>query len=888
VLARLEREGLDPAPEADRVTLLRRLSLDLIGLPPTIAEVDAFLADSRDDAYERQVDRLLASPHYGERWARHWLDGARYADSDGYEKDKSRRVWFYRDWVIRAFNRDLPYDRFLVEQLAGDELPQATQEQVVATGFLRNSMVNEEGGVHPEQFRMEAMFDRMDAIGKSVLGLTIQCAQCHDHKYDPLTQREYYRLFAYLNNDHEAKVAVYSADEQRQRAELFRRIAEIEADLKHRVPDWRERMGVWETRVRQNGLAWQVVRPEVLAVSAGGSKYLLQADGSFLAQGYSPTKHAVRMTVATEARGITAFRLELLKHPDLPLGGPGRSSLGTAALTEFEVEAAPVSAPQELVKVKFRAAAADLELEEEPLAAQFHDKTDTQRVTGPLAYALDGKEETAWGTDSGPGRRNRDHEAIFVSEEPIDFTDGTQLSFVLSQRHGGWNPNDHQTHNIGRLRLSITTDPVSTPEPLPPSVWAVLDVPSAKRTPAQEATVFSYWRTTVTEWAEANERIEAAWRAHPSGSSQLTLQAREQARETSTLKRGDFLQPQERVEAGVPAFLHALPERSPPTRLTFARWVSDRNSPTTARSWVNRVWQAYFGTGLVSTSEDLGTQSEAPSHPGLLDWLAVELMDRDWSVKALQREIVTSSTYRQSSHLSEALARRDPYNRLLARGPRFRVDGEIVRDIALAASGLLDARIGGPSVYPPIPSFLLEPPVSFGSKTWGKTSGGERYRRGLYTFRYRSSPYPALQTFDVPNGEASCVRRVRSNTPLQALVTLNEPVFVECAKALARRSLEAEGLEDVERLTLAFRHALSRKPSTTELDTLLDFLRRQQRRFEAAPAEAKALVEGEAGLLEAESAGEVFDENSRGAVELAAWTALCRVLINLDETITKG
>jgi len=341
VLAKLDKENLAPSPEADRVTLLRRLSLDLIGLPPTIAEVDAFLVDKSDQAYDRAVERLLNSPHYGEKWARHWLDAARYADSDGFEKDKSRQVWFYRDWVINSLNRDLPYDQFVIDQIAGDLLSNATQDQIVATGYLRNSMINEEGGVDPEQFRMEAMFDRMDAIGKGILGLTIQCAQCHNHKYDPLTQKEYYEMFAFLNGAYEANIAVYTPEEQMRRADIFRRIHQIEADLQHRSPDWRERMAAWENNVKASQPEWVVVRPAVDEESTGGQKYLPLEDGSFLAQGYAPTKHTVKMTVKTDVKNITAFRLELLTDPNLPLGGPGRSIYGTAALTEFKVEAAP-------------------------------------------------------------------------------------------------------------------------------------------------------------------------------------------------------------------------------------------------------------------------------------------------------------------------------------------------------------------------------------------------------------------------------------------------------------------------------------------------------------------------------------------------------------------
>ncbi len=857
ILARLEQEGLSPSPPADKVTLLRRLSLDLTGLPPTIEEVDAFLRDRSKNSMEKQIDRLLASPHYGERWGRHWLDAARYADSDGFEKDKQRWVWFYRDWVVNALNKDLPYDRFVIEQVAGDLLPNPTQDQLVATGFLRNSMINEEGGIDPEQFRMEAMFDRMDAIGKSILGLTIQCAQCHNHKYDPLTQEEYYRLFAFLNDSHEANIAVYTPAEHQKRAEIFRAIADIEAGLKHRMPDWAERMAKWEDQVRNDQPDWTIVNATAEDISTGGQKYLPMEDGSLLAQGYAPTKHRVQLIVKTDPRKITAVRLELLNDPNLPLGGPGRSIKGTGALTEFEVATAPADAPEKTTKHKIIRATADISLPEAPLEPMFHDKSEEQkkglRVTGPIEYAIDGKDTTAWGIDAGPVLRNQPRKAVFVLEKPIELTKDTLLYVYLSQKHGGWNSDDNQNNNLGRIRLSVTDAPDPVADPLPANVRQIItSIPREKRTPEQMQAVFSYWRTTVPQWAEANEKIAALWKQHPEGSSQLVLQRREKPRQTHVLMRGDFLKPGKAVEPGVPAFLHPLPPGEPLNRLTFAKWLVARNSPTTARAIVNRVWQAYFGTGLVETSEDLGRQSEKPSHPELLDWLAVEFMDSGWSLKKLHRLIVTSATYQQTSRVTPELYQRDPYNRLLARGPRFRVEAEIVRDIALAASGLLNPKIGGPSVYPPAPEFLFQPPASYGPKIWNEEHGPDRYRRAIYTFRYRSVPYPMLQTFDAPNGDMSCVRRVRSNTPLQALTTLNEPLFFEAAKALGAIALKNGGMRDEDRITYAFRRCLARKPNAEELAELTAFLNKQRPRGEEA-----------------------------------AWTALARVLLNLDETISK-
>jgi hypothetical protein len=884
VLARLEAEGLKPSPEADRTTLVRRLSLDLVGLPPTIDEVDAFLADGRADACERLVDRLLASPHHGERWGRHWLDAARYADSDGFEKDKPRSIWPYRDWVIGATNRDLPYDQFVIDQLAGDLLPGATQEQIVATGYLRNSMLNEEGGVDPEQFRMEAMFDRMDAIGKGILGLTIQCAQCHSHKFDPLTQEEYYRLFAFLNNDDEPARVVYTRAQRMQIAAIEAQTAAIENELRERAPDWQERLARWEESVSQRAQPrWVVVQMLVDEISTGGQKYLPQPDGSYLAQGYAPTKHTTKFKARVDLPRITAFRLELLNDANLPAYGPGRSFKGTCALTEFAVEAAPADAPDKPSKVKLTSASADFDQPELPLEPNFDDRSGKKRVTGPVPMAIDGKDETAWGIESGPGRRNVARQAVFVAAEPISpkSAGGTVLTIHLKQAHGGWNSDDLMTNNLGRFRVSVTDAEGAAADRVPPHVRAILATPRSNRTPEQVATVFSYWRTTVTEYAEVNQRIDAVWRAYPEGTTTLVLQPRPEGRSTSVLKRGDFLKPVAPVAPGVPAFLHPLPEGAEPSRLTLARWLVDRRSPTTARALVNRVWQVYFGAGLVATAEDLGTQAEPPSHPELLDWLACEFMDQGWSIKALHRLIVTSATYRQSSRVRPELSAVDPYNRLLARFPRLRVEGELVRDIQLAASGLLNPALGGKSVMPPAPAFVFQPPASYAPFPWVEETGPNRYRRAVYTWRRRSTPYPMLATFDVPEGNNACVRRVRSNTPLQALVTLNETIAIEASRALARETLASGGATDPERIVYAFRRCVSRLPTSGERDVLARLVARERGRIADGWINPWEITTG------------AKDQRPGGLppgttpAQWAAYTVVARVLLNLDETITR-
>nr|WP_246438169.1 PSD1 and planctomycete cytochrome C domain-containing protein [Prosthecobacter vanneervenii] len=854
---RLKKEGLSPSPSAEPATLLRRLHLDLTGLPPTPQEVDAFAkAYAKDPAASIQnaTATLLDSPHYGERWARHWLDAAHYADSNGYEKDPMRFIWFYRDWVISAYNRDLPYDQFIIQQLAGDELPKATQDQIVATGFLRNTMINEEGGVDPEQFRMEAMFDRMDVIGKSVLGLTIGCTQCHNHKYDPISQEEYYRMFAFLNNDNEPWRVVYTSSEQMQRSQLLTQIGELEAKLKHDHPDWKKQMNKWVNAVKAAQPQWHTLAFE--DDPSGGEKALRQPDGSILAQGYAPTKSDVKFVVKgfhdTKASGedtkaadksvhapvktIAAFRLELMNDPNLPAYGPGRSQKGTAALTEFVAEMKIDGKP---TKLKFSQATADFgEAENTPLAPYARDKESEKdkRVTGPIGYAIDGKAETAWGINAGPGRRNVPRNAVFVLEKPVELKPDSELVVTLSMKHGGWNSDDLQTMNLGRYRISVT------------------DAPNAAANPLYGAkSEFSVFRTTVADWQPVNDEIEALWKQHPEGTTTLVLDRRAEPRMTSVLKRGDFLKPDNRVTAGVPAVLNPLPKNADGSRLTFAKWLVDKKSPTAARAYVNRVWQACFGTGLIETAEDLGTQGSPPSHPELLDWLAVDFMEHGWSTKHLLRLITSSATYQQSSKVTPQLLERDPYNRLLARGPRFRVEGEVVRDIQLAASGLLNPAVGGRPVMPPAPAYLFEKPASYAPFPWKVDEDANQFRRSVYVFRRRSTPYPFLSTFDVPNGESACIRRSKSNTPLQALMTLNETMSMEAAKALGARMWKEGGADDAARIAYGFRLCTGRLPSAKETSVLLGMLKRHEPKLG----------------------------------DIDSHTLVARVLLNLDETITK-
>lgn len=867
VMARLEKEGLAPAPEADRTTLLRRVTLDLTGLPPTLKEIDDFLADKSPEAYQKIVDRLLASPHYGERWGRHWLDAARYADSNGFEKDAKRSIWPYRDWVFDAFNRDLPYDRFTIEQLAGDLLPNATLAQRVATGFLRNSMLNQEGGIEPEQFRVEAMIDRMDAVGRTWLGLTIACAQCHNHKYDPIAQKEYYQFFAFLNNDDEPSIEVPSATEAREREAILGKVRELEEKAMSDAPDLAARMSRWEQGLGSDQNSWTVLEPKEWINFA--TKFEKQQDFSLLGGGDVKPGGTMKVWVDTPLTNITGFRLEVLTNANLPYGGPGQVAKGNFLLKEFTVEAFPAQKSGATNKIKFAKALADAE------APGFG-----------ITNAIDGNtEKGGWSADFGPSRRNQERCAVFQCAEPIaGFPGGTRLLITLHETHS--NGDGHSgavdkdskldSHMIGRFRVSATTNAeVFQSVPTTAAERRLLATSAEQRSPAEKRELFHLFNHRDPAFVSLNKQVTDAYTNWPYAATTLALQARSDPRTTHLFSRGDWQRPREAVEPDVPAVLHPFPKESPRNRLGLAQWLVDRRSPTTARVIVNRVWQEYFGQGLVTTPEDFGTRVEPPSHPALLDWLACEFMDRGWSFKALHRLIIDSACYRQSSKVTPELYARDQYNRWLARGPRFRVDAEIVQDIALAASGLLNPKIGGPSVFPPIPGSVGD--QVYGGFSWTESKGEDRYRRGLYTFWKRSSPFPPLLAFDAPAADNSCPRRVRSNTPLQALTTLNERTFVDAAQALGLRVLKEGGRDDRSRAGYAFRLCTGRPPTDPELESLLKFWQEQYSYFEDRTADA--LKVATAGLEQIPAGVNLH--------KVAAWTMVSRAILNLDETITK-
>jgi mono/diheme cytochrome c family protein len=669
ILARLEKEGIAPSPEADRVTLIRRLSLDLLGLPPTIQEVDAFVGDERPDAYERLVDRLLQSPHFGERWGRHWLDVARYADSNGYSIDSPRSIWKYRDWVIDAINRDMPFDRFTIDQIAGDMLPHATLAQKTATGFHRNTQINEEGGIDLEQFRIDSIVDRVNTTGSVFLGLTIGCCQCHDHKFDPITQREYYQLFAFLNNADEPSLELGTPEQIRKRNQVRSRLAEVTKVLRTLENTSTAKEEIWEKNL------------------------------------------------TTELRAMLPKEIQTI----LEIPENGRTVEQKAKLTEA------------------------------------YRKTDQAR------HVL----------------------AALGSRQPLVTAAHVHASMV-------------------RAKLEKERTELKQNEPRIPTT--------------------------------------------------MVLRERKTPRKTFVHKGGDFLRKGAQVSPGVPAVLHPLAVEKP-TRLDLARWLVDPKNPLTARVTMNRFWQNYFGLGLVETENDFGTQGTPPTHPELLDWLATEFMARQWSMKTIHRLIVTSATYRQASKARPELATVDPRNKLLARQVRLRLDAELVRDGALTASGLLTRKIGGPSVFPPQPEGIYR--FTQIDKNWKAAAGPDRYRRGMYTYFWRSAPHPSLTVFDAPDATSACTRRNRSNTPLQALTLLNDKAQFEFAQGLAARIVrECQG-DNAAHIRYAFRLCVARQPSEHEQKRLGELLARE---LAAKDPEAQ---------------------------KLTAWISVARVLLNLDEFITR-
>jgi hypothetical protein len=877
ILARLEAEGLRPMPEADRATLIRRATLDLTGLPPTPAEVDAFLADRAPDAFEKVVDRLLRSPHYGEHMARYWLDAARYGDTHGLHLDNYREIWPYRDWVIRAFNGNMPFDRFVVEQLAGDLLPGPTTDQLVATGFNRCNVTTGEGGSIEEEVYVRNVLDRVETAGTVFMGLTIGCARCHDHKFDPVTQKDFYRLFAFFNSidgnpldgnvaRHPPVVPVPSPEQAAAMEGLRRKVASIRAAIA--------------------GELAKISYDE--AADPDPSEYVRRADYVWFDDDLPPGAKA------------TAGEFPFAATPDHPVLSGGRSV---------------VQAYDALGQHVFEGATSRLRVGEGDtlFAHVFLDPTRPPKEV-MLQWHADGWKHRAywgenvidWGKDGTPERLHAGPlpatgkwVRLEVEAARLGLSPGTTIDGLAFTQHGGtaywdragietWTPQEGQVYDS--LALWVRSQRALGAKSLPKEIQDVVKLDRGKRGEAQKKLLRDYFvehayskaRPTFDplrrQLAEAEKERDQLDKQIPAS---LVFRERKEPKPAFVLKRGEYDQKGEKVERELPAFLPPLPEGAPRDRLGLARWLVAPGHPLTARVAANRFWQQCFGTGIVKTAEDFGAQGEPPSHPELLDWLAVRFREDGWDVKAFMKRLVMSSAYRQSSRVTPDRLAKDPANRLLSRGPRFRLDAEMLRDQALAVGGLLVERIGGPSVKPPQPAGLWEA-VGYTRSDTAKfvaDVGPEKvHRRSLYTFWKRTSPPPQMTAFDAPSREACLARRERTNTPLQALVLLNEPQFVEASRALAERALREGGPTPESRVESMFRLATGRRPDAGERAELLAAYRDLRAGFAGDPQAAGRLI----------ATGETKPDGRLDPVELAAWTMIGNLLLNLDEVTNKG
>lgn len=1002
ILAKLEENGLAPMPPADKYMLIRRVSLDLRGLPPTPQEVEEFVKDEDPKAYEKLVDRFLADPAYGERWARMWMDQARYADSRGYGSDPLRpNIWRYRDWIIDAFNANKPYDQFTTEQIAGDLLPNATLDQKIATAFHRNTMTNTEGGTDDEEFRVAAVKDRVDTTMNVWMGLTMGCAKCHNHKYEPITQKEYYQFYALFNQTADSDKgddAPFIPAPTQQYEEQFKgyetQLAALKTKLEMTSPELAAEQAKWEEGYRA-APTWQPVEFVEAAAESGAAIKKLD-DGSLLVSGAVPQTDVYTVKAKTTAAGITAFRLETIPDDSLANKTAGRAANGNFVLTRFAVTAQDAqkqgeNATARFVRIELPGTAKILHLAEvqvfsggENAAVKGKATQSSTDFEGPANLANDGntegkyyesksvchtkQEDNPWWevdlggekpldkivvwnrTDSSTETRlqgykvvaldaarnvvwqtsppevpmpssgsvpsgivavslsqavadhsqemfpvanaiknpssdttgwaiapqfDKPHQAVFVAAAPVATAKAMLLTFTLEQK------SKLEQHLLGRFRLSVTTDKnVTSRLGLPAEILAIIDMPADQRTPEQQQKLAAHFRTVAPSLKSVRDEIAALEKTKPATPTVPVMQelADNQMRPNFVMLKGNFLAKGEPVEPALPIAFHKLPAELPKNRLLVAQWLVSPENPLTARVAVNRFWAQLFGMGLVETEEDFGIQGEQPSHPELLDYLALHFQeDLKWDMKALLKSIVMSQTYQQSSKVTPEALVKDPRNRLLSRGPRFRLEAEMVRDQALSLSGLLSRKMHGPSVYPPQPEGLWQAAFN-GERTWKTSTGEDRYRRGVYTFWRRTVPYPSMATFDAPSRETCSLRRIRTNTPLQAFVTMNDPAYVEASQALARRIVKEGGATPQERAAFALKLCLVRPPSQPQIDSLLALYQSELAHFQSDAAAAKKLVTEPLG-----PAPEGMSE-----AELAAWTVVANVLLNLDGVMMKG
>jgi len=884
VLERLEHEGMAPSREADRITLLRRVTLDLTGIPPTPIEIDSFLADQSPTAYETVVDRLLASPRHGERMAVPWLEAARYADTSGYQSDGERFMWRWRDWVIDAYNGNMPFDQFTVEQIAGDLLPNPTPDQIIATGFNRNHRGNAEGGIIPEEYAVEYVVDRVDTTATVWLGLTLGCARCHDHKFDPITQREFYQFFAYFNNVPERGRAIKygnsppvfpspTRDQRTKLEKLESNLRDAKAAFETLRPTLATAQAAWEPTVAlSEGADWSVTRnlATLLTLDEGKTTGKLQ-DG----QGIKHTAGRIGQAVAFDGRSFVdagnvgkfgfydKFTIAAWVALDGGDGGPLVSRMGKADRSDGYAVVIEGGKIQVHMTKRWLDDAMRVETVN-PLPSQgWHHVAvtyDGSRLAGGVMIYIDGRPE-----------------ASRVLLDELNQTFESQAPFLVGA--GG------ESRFRGKIDDVRIYNDVLTPEEVGilnvlESVGAIAALPQNARSSSQSSKLAMFFLAN-----RAPENVRDAWlrlsslrkeraRLLESFPTTMVMRERTSPKPTFILSRGEYDKPGLRVEPGVPSCFPRLPSNAPANRLALARWLVDPSHPLTAKVAVNRDWQRYFGFGIVRTTEDFGAQGSPPSHPELLDWLASEFIHSGWNVKALQRLIVTSATYRQDSKVNPELLRSDPENRLLGRGPRIRLSAEMIRDGALAMAGLLVEQVGGPSVKPYQPAGLWK---ELSDSEYQQSHGADLYRRSLYTFWKRTIPPPTMATFDAPGREVCSVRQIRTDTPLQALTILNDVTFVEAARVLAARALREGGKTDDSRLSFAFRLATARRPHPKDLDVLHDAIQSHRKHFREHPKAAIDLLK----------VGESPKDESLDTIEHAAFTAVANLILSLDETITK-
>jgi mono/diheme cytochrome c family protein len=839
IVAKLEAEKIEPSAKADPYTLVRRVCLDLTGLPPTREQVDAFVHEPSPTAYDKLVDTLLGSPHYGEQWARHWLDLARYADTDGYEKDFYRpHAWRWRDWVIDSINRDQPFDEFTRDQIAGDLLPGATVDERVATGFHRNTLLNREGGVDIEEDRCKIVVDRVSTVGTTWLGLTVGCAECHTHKYDPIPQKEFYQLYAFFNStdDRDIKAPVPVQQEKVQAEETAlaaaKRLYASEAD---------PGLEKWAEEVAHLPEIWFSPKVEDYDLPTfganNGANLYPQEDGSFLVTGMIENKTHYLMMLNTKATNITGIRVEAITDEMLPKLGPGWSSNGNFVLTELSVESASLKNVSALRSNAIESVVADYSQPGYPIAAAIDG------VTTNGGWAVDMPQLPMHAVDRC---------AVFTLKESIGEAEGMRLKVSLVQNQGN-------SHTLGRVRVTYTSADRAEliRQAVPQRIRDLARIPAAMRTLDEKVTLKRYYQCTFEPSAPDLLQYTKIMAESPGVKGEVqaqTLTERHTPRPTYVHVRGNFLDKGARVEPGVLSALHPFQPRHPgqlPDRLDLANWLTDRANPLTARVTVNRMWMHLFGEGLVTSVADFGNQGDKPSHPELLDWLATEFVRQHWSRKAMIKLLVTSATYQQSSEVREDLLERDAKNRWLARQNRFRLSAENTRDQYLAASGLLDGRVGGQSTTP------------------------DSKRRGIYLQFKRSFPEYMLVAFDAPATTQTCPKRERSNTPLQALTLMNDAVFVACAQDLARHMVaDGPGEAVAARIRSGFARCLARPPSEDELSELLRLWRQVKQIYYESPA-AAIDVAGKLALRDVP------------APEAAAYAVVARTVLNLDEMVTR-